>query len=104
VGRGQLQNVNIFYKLCSGPLLYSTEYYFDNILKPDHLLRIFIFMVFSEKIEFGMGEGVISLKRGVERPQKAEGTSRLIPRTMILFQPIDFHIILSQKENTTHIA
>jgi hypothetical protein len=51
-----------------------------------------------------MGEGVISLKRGVERPQKAEGTSRLIPRTMILFQPIDFHIILSQKENTTHIA
>jgi hypothetical protein len=61
-------------------------------------------MVFSEKIEFGMGEGVISLKRGVERPQKAEGTSRLIPRTMILFQPIDFHIILSQKENTTHIA
>jgi hypothetical protein len=65
----------------------AAEYYFDNILKSDHLLRIFIFMVLLRKqSEFGMGEGVISLKRGVDRPQKDESTFRPISRAMILFQ------------------
>jgi hypothetical protein len=31
------------------PPIRAGEYYFDNILKPDHLLLLFIFIVFLKK-------------------------------------------------------